>query len=67
MAVNFMLLFCKPALQSFNEHLGWLKVSSPVRVEHIHGNVLLPMVSMVKRLGAGRWPEGEVRLGSRPW
>jgi predicted GNAT family N-acyltransferase len=67
MAVNFILLFCRPALQSFYEHLGWVKVSSPVWVEQDQGKVLLPIVSMVKRLGAKQWPEGDVRLGSRPW
>jgi predicted GNAT family N-acyltransferase len=67
MAVNFILLFCRPALQSFYEHLGWAKVSSPVWVEQAQGNVLLPIVSMVRCLGAEQWPEGEVRLRSRPW
>jgi hypothetical protein len=67
MGVNFLLLFCRPALQSFYEHLSWANVSSPVWVEQAQGNVLLPLVSMVKCLGAARWPMGEVRLGSRPW
>ena len=67
MAVNFMLLFCRPALQSLYEHLGWVKVSSPVWVEQVQGNVLLPIISMVKCLGDEPWPKGEVRLGSRPW
>ena len=65
--VKFLLLFCRPALQSFYEHLGWANVSSPVWVEQANGNVLLPLVSMVKCLGTERWPMGEVRLGSRPW
>jgi predicted GNAT family N-acyltransferase len=67
MAVNFILLFCRPALQSFYEHLGWVRVSSPVWVEQENGDVLLPMVSMVKCLGVEQWPKGEVRLASRPW
>jgi hypothetical protein len=67
MAVNFILLFSRPAKQSLYEHLGWMKVASPVWVEQVQGDVLLPIVSMVKRLGAKQWPEGEVRLGSRPW
>lgn len=67
MHVNFMPLFCRPALQSFYEHLGWVKVASLVWGEQVQGNVVLPLVSMVKRLGAGQWPEEEVRLGSRPW
>jgi predicted GNAT family N-acyltransferase len=67
MTANFMLLFCRPALQSLYEHWGWEKISSPVWAEQIQGNVLLPIVSMVKCLDAERWPNGEVRLGSRPW
>jgi predicted GNAT family N-acyltransferase len=67
MHVHFMLLFCRPALQSFYEHLGWVKVARPVWGEQVQGSVVLPLVSMVKRLGAGQWPQGEVRLGSRPW
>jgi GNAT superfamily N-acetyltransferase len=67
MAVNFILLFCRPGVQSLYEHLGWVKVSSPVWVEQAQGDVLLPLVSMVKCLGAEPWPKGEVRLASRPW
>jgi predicted GNAT family N-acyltransferase len=67
MGVKYMLLFCRPPLQSLYQHLGWTKISSPVWAEQIHGNVLLPIVSMVNCLGAERWPNGELRLGSRPW
>lgn len=67
MTVNFILLFCRPALQCFYEHLGWMRVSSTVWVEQVQGDVVLPIVSMAKCLGAEHWPEGEVRLGSRPW
>jgi hypothetical protein len=67
MAVNFILLFCRPALQSFYGHLGWARVLSPVWVEQEQGNVLLPLVAMGECLGAEQWPEGEVHLRSRPW
>ncbi len=67
MAVNFALLFCRSALQSLYEHLGWVNVSSPVWVEQIQGDILLPMAAMVRCLGSEPWPNGEVRLGSRPW
>jgi predicted GNAT family N-acyltransferase len=67
MAVNFMLLFCRSPMQSLYEHLGWMKLSSPVWAEQVQGNALLPISSMVKCLGAEPWPEGEVSLGSRPW
>jgi hypothetical protein len=65
--VKFILLFCRPALQSLYEHWGWTKVSSPVWAEQARGNVLLPIVSMVKCLGPEQWPSGEIRLASRPW
>jgi predicted GNAT family N-acyltransferase len=67
MGVKFIMLFCRPALQSLYEHLGWTKVSSPVWVEQVQGDVLLPIVSMVKCLGPEQWPGGEVQLRSRPW
>jgi predicted GNAT family N-acyltransferase len=67
MSVNFLLLFCRSALQSFYEHLGWSNIASPVWAEQAQGTVLLPLISMVKCLRAERWPRGEVRLGSRPW
>lgn len=67
MGVNFMLLFSRPALESLYQHLGWVRVSSPVWVEQIQGVVLLPIISMVKCLGHEQWPRGEVRLRSRPW
>jgi hypothetical protein len=67
MGVNFLLLFCRPALQSFYEHLGWSNIASPAWAEQAQGTVLLPLISMVKCLGAERWPMGEVRLCSRPW
>jgi GNAT superfamily N-acetyltransferase len=67
MAVKFILLFCRPAVQSLYEHLGWATVFTPVWVEQTDGKVLLPITSMAKCLGAEQWPNGEVRLASRPW
>jgi hypothetical protein len=64
---EFILLFCRPAPQSFYGHLGWARVLSAVWVEQVQGDVLLPLVSMVKCLGAEQWPEGEVHLRSRLW
>jgi len=66
MAVDFILLFCRPARQSFYEHLGWARVLNPLWVEQVQGTRLLPLVSMVKCLGTEQWPE-EVHLRSRPW
>jgi hypothetical protein len=49
------------------EFLGWAKISNPVWIEQPQGEVLLPLVSMAKRLGVDPWPEGDVHVGSRPW
>jgi aminoglycoside 2'-N-acetyltransferase I len=67
MGVDFLLLFCRPALQSWYEGLGWVKVSSAVWIEQQQGTIIQPLVSMVRRLGAKQWPQGEVRLGCLPW
>jgi len=67
MGVDFMLLFCKPALQCWYEDLGWVKVPSPVWVEQQQGPIVQPLVSMARCLGAEQWPRGEVRLGCLPW
>jgi aminoglycoside 2'-N-acetyltransferase I len=67
MGVDFMLLFCRPALQRWYEGLGWVKVSSSVWVEQEQGPIVQPLVSMVRCLGAKQWPQGEVRLGCLPW
>ena len=67
MGVEFMLLFCRPALQCWYEGLDWMKVSSAVWIEQQQGTIIHPLVSMVRCLGAKQWPQGEVRLGSLPW
>ena len=67
MEVDFMLLFCRPALQSWYEGLGWMKVSSAVWIEQQQRTIVQPLVSMVRCLGPKQWPLGEVRLGCLPW
>ena len=67
MGVDFMLLFCRPALESWYQHLGWAKVLRAVWIEQQQGTILQPLVSMVKCLGKKEWPEGEIRLGCPPW
>jgi aminoglycoside 2'-N-acetyltransferase I len=67
MGVDFMLLFCRPALQCWYEDLGWVKVTSSVLVEQKQGTIVQPLVSMVRCLGPQQWPQGEVRLGCLPW
>jgi len=67
MGVDFMLLFCRPALESWYQHLGWAKVSSAVWIDQQQGTIVQPLVSMVRCLGAKPWPQGKVRLGCLPW
>ncbi len=67
MGVDFMLLFCRPALQCWYESLGWVKVASSVWVEQQQGPIVQPLASMVRCLGPKLWPQGEVRLGCLPW
>jgi predicted acetyltransferase len=66
-SAKFILLFCRPAMQSLYEHLAWTRVSSPVWIEQAQGDVVLPIPAMVKCLVAQNWPADEVRLRSRPW
>ncbi|MGO9519072.1 MAG: GNAT family N-acetyltransferase, partial [Candidatus Korobacteraceae bacterium] len=67
MEVDFMLLFCRPALQSWYEGRGWIRVSSVVWIEQQQRTIVQPLVSMVRCLGPKQWPLGEVRLGCLPW
>ena len=67
MAANFVVFFCRPALRTLYEGMGWKEVVDPVWIEQPQGRVLMPAVSMVKSLGPESWPNGEVQLCSRPW
>lgn len=67
MGVDFMLLFCRPALQCWYEDMAWVKATSSVWVEQQQGPIVQPLVSMVRCLGTKQWPQGEVRLGCLPW
>jgi len=67
MGVEYMLLFCRPVLESWYAGLGWVKVSSAVWIEQERGAIVQPLVSMARCLGAKQWPLGEVRVGCPPW
>ena len=67
MAVDFILLFCRPALSDWYEHLGWTVVVSQVWVEQEPGTILFPLMTMVRCKGESEWPRGEIYLGSLPW
>jgi GNAT superfamily N-acetyltransferase len=64
---GFMLLFCREALRSWYDALGWRKVLGATWAEQPSGSVVLPLESMRKSLSGARWPDGDVYLRSRPW
>ncbi len=64
---GFMLLFCREALRSWYDALGWRKVLGATWAEQPNGSVVLPLESMWKSLSGARWPDGDVYLRSRPW
>jgi GNAT superfamily N-acetyltransferase len=64
---GFMLLFCREALRSWYDALGWRKVLGATWAEQPSGSVVLPLESMWKSLNGARWPDGDVYLQSRPW
>jgi GNAT superfamily N-acetyltransferase len=64
---EFMLLFCREALRSWYDALGWRKVLAATWAEQPNGAVVLPLESMWKSLSGARWPDGDVYLHSRPW
>jgi aminoglycoside 2'-N-acetyltransferase I len=65
--VTFMLLFCREALRSWYDALGWRKVLGATWADQPAGSVVLPLESMWKSLNASQWPTGDVHLHSRPW
>jgi aminoglycoside 2'-N-acetyltransferase I len=65
--VNFLVLFCRPALEAWYQLLGWSKISEAVWVDQEKTSLVMPLVTMVKPLGAARWPCGAVWLKSLPW
>jgi GNAT superfamily N-acetyltransferase len=67
MNVEFMLLFCRDAVQAWYDALGWRKVLCATWAEQPSGSVVLPLVSMWKSLRGTRWPDGDVYLRSLPW
>ncbi|MFV6028809.1 GNAT family N-acetyltransferase [Streptomyces sp. NPDC056264] len=63
----FALLFCRPDVSGLYARLGWNEVADEVRVEQPDGPAPMPLRTMWFPLQEGsRWPEGPVRLHSRP-
>jgi aminoglycoside 2'-N-acetyltransferase I len=65
--VQFLLLFCRPALEKWYGSAGWSRITQSVWIEQQEGSILAPLVTMVKALTQNIWPQGEVRLCSLPW
>jgi GNAT superfamily N-acetyltransferase len=67
MKIGFLLLFCREAVRSWYDALGWRKVLGATWAEQPNGAIVLPLASMWKSLNGARWPDGDVYLHSRPW
>lgn len=65
--VRFMLLFCREALRSWYDALGYRKVLAATWADQPTGPIVLPLESMWKSLNSTQWPTGDVHLHSRPW
>ncbi|GGW13837.1 hypothetical protein GCM10018980_15280 [Streptomyces capoamus] len=68
MGPRHALLFCRPALVSLYQRLGWHPLDEEVLVEQPGGRLTaMPLRTMVTPLhGDVRWPLGPVRLFSLP-
>jgi GNAT superfamily N-acetyltransferase len=65
--VGFMLLFCREALRSWYDALGWRKVLGATWADQPNGPIVLPLESMWKSHNSTQWPRGDVHLHSCPW
>lgn len=65
--IEFMLLFCREALRSWYDALGWRKVLGATWADQPTGPIVLPLESMWKSVSGARWPNGDVHLHSKPW
>lgn len=61
------MLFCRPDVAPLYAGFGWREVRDDVEVEQPDGPRTMPLRTMWLPLADGaRWPEGPVRLHSRP-
>jgi GNAT superfamily N-acetyltransferase len=65
--IDFLLLFCRPALEKWYESLGWFRIDAPVRIEQDQGEIVAPLPTLVKTLSPKPWPKSVVHLRSLPW
>ncbi|MDT0616122.1 GNAT family N-acetyltransferase [Streptomyces lancefieldiae] len=64
---EFAILFCRPDVAGLYTRLGWRTLDGDVEVEQPAGVAVMPLRTMWLPLRQGsRWPEGAVRLHSRP-
>ncbi|MFE7592493.1 GNAT family N-acetyltransferase [Kitasatospora sp. NPDC057512] len=64
---EFAILFCRPDVVGLYARLGWREVADQVEVEQPAGPTVMPLRTMRFALREGaHWPEGPVRLHSRP-
>ncbi|GCD93749.1 GNAT family N-acetyltransferase [Embleya hyalina] len=66
--LDFAILFCRPDVARLYGRLGWRDVVGDVEVEQPDGPAVMPLRTMWFPLlrEDARWPEGPVRLHSRP-
>lgn len=65
--VRHVLLFCRDPLIAFYGPLGWRRVPGPAIIQQPEGERPSPLNCLVLPLYGDPWPEGTVRLNSRPW
>ncbi|WP_406862766.1 GNAT family N-acetyltransferase [Streptomyces sp. HUAS MG47] len=64
---EFALLFCRPDVAALYARFDWNELDGEVEVEQPDGVAMMPLRTMWFPLrGEGRWPDGPVRLHSRP-
>ncbi|MEU7148694.1 GNAT family N-acetyltransferase [Streptomyces sp. NPDC045456] len=64
---DFAMLFCRPDVAGLYGGLGWRELGGEVEVEQPDGPAVMPLRTMWIPLREGAWwPEGPVRLHSRP-
>lgn len=65
--LDFMLLFCRPALEKWYGSMGWFRIDALVWIEQDQGEILAPLPTLVKALSPKPWPKSAVYLRSLPW
>ncbi len=64
---EFGLLFCKPWLVPFYEHLGWQAAAGPTTFDQPGGKATYHLSTMILRCGGAELPAGTIDLCGLPW